>query len=89
MAIAETSGDSIEMISDTADTAIEDTSAAGEISADVWVDVADSMVMIFDEEDTSNGELDTASPEELSEDVPKVLGEITIVEGSADPGVTD
>ena len=89
MAIAETSGDSMEMISDTADTAIEDTSAAGEISADVWVDVADSMVMIFDEEDTSNGELDTASPEELSEDVPKVLGEITIAGGSADPGVTD
>lgn len=95
MAIAETSGDSMEMISDTADTAIEDTSAAGEISADVWEDVAleetfaDSMVRIFDEEDTSNGELDTASPEELSEDVPKVLGEITIAGGSADPGVTD
>ena len=83
----------MEMIS--ADTATEDTSAAGEISADIWEDVAmeetfaESMVMIFDEEDTSNGELDTASPEELSEDVPKVLGEITIVEGSANPGVTD
>ena len=78
----------MEMISDEADTTIEET-------ADVWEDMAmeetsaDSMVMIFDEEDTSNGELDTASPEELSEDVPKVLGEIAIEEGSVDPNVTN
>ena len=84
MAIVETSGDSMGMISDKEDTTIEelDTAAALEISADVpkfWEEMAmeetsaDSMEMISDEEDTSNGELDTASAVEISADVPKVL----------------
>ena len=72
--------------------------AAVKISADVpkfWEEMAmeetytGSMEMISDEEDTSNGELDTAPAVEISADVPKVLEEILLEEGSVDPDVTD
>ena len=68
MAMEETSADSMEKITDTADTTIEvlDIAAAVEILLDVatfWEEMAmeESMQMISEEEDTFIGELDTAS----------------------------